>query len=121
MTAADWRDELRRVCAASTPGPWEVSDGFPDQEPRSVLVVRSGLSDLIELGPEDRDANTADAQFIAAARRVLPGLLDRLDAAEAEVRRLQALAETAGMYCAAIERREPPAGDIYEAFKALLQ
>jgi hypothetical protein len=64
--------ELRRLCAAATPGPWEVWEGK-----YAVCVFRGSASPGIGLSvaPENR----ADAALIAAVRMALPELLDEVD------------------------------------------
>lgn len=117
--ASDKRTQLRQLCDDASPGPWEVSSGFPDQDRPTVMVVRPGRDSMIELGAAEDDNNAADAAFIAAARAALPALLEALALAERDGERLQRLAAAAQAYCAAIERGEPPGRDLYQTFKEL--
>lgn len=91
------RAELRRLCEAATPGPWDV-------EP-----VRGHCEDYVVTRHEDHQQKpwgrligefnfnaghakqnySNDAKFVAAARTAIPALLDALDAAEARERKLR--------------------------------
>jgi hypothetical protein len=79
------REELRRLLAEATPGPWEV--GEPDRNEQATIYA--GPDDWIALLPHQclesiRIAQERNAALIAAMRNALPGILDALDAAEAE-------------------------------------
>lgn len=71
MITKSQRDEWRKLCDAATPGPWGMAASHagwligPDAKGSHRAVVQP--------------AYTGDAKFIAAAREVVPRLLDRVD------------------------------------------
>jgi hypothetical protein len=84
-------DELDRLAAAATPGPWEVSgsDSGHSQYELLVSVITQSHGDLIcdldgltrshfKEGPGPDDDGMADAAFIAASRSALPLLVARV-------------------------------------------
>jgi hypothetical protein len=74
-------EELRRLEAAATPGPWRV-----ERQGLALYVAdESGELDWIELGYVGNAGSRNHAEFIAAARNQLPRILDALDAAEAAI------------------------------------
>lgn len=78
-------DEIERLEAQATPGPWQASTSEGD-----VFVNGADMSSFVcHLGTEAPDG-MADAAFIAAARNALPALLRvaraALDLVEAEIR-----------------------------------
>lgn len=84
----DKRDELRRLLAEATAQPWRV-------EPITYFGARTDCADVV--GPERPQWRKtgfvpADAALIVATVNALPGLLDELDAAEAELARLRTYA-----------------------------
>jgi hypothetical protein len=82
---AKTRAEIRKACAAATPGPWvEGVYGVFDSAAEDAAYVADCESSL---GP---DVAAANRVFIAGARRWVPALLDALEAAEAERDRLRA-------------------------------
>jgi hypothetical protein len=72
-------DELERLAAAATPGPWEAI------RPRINIRIMAGDRYVLESGPCGVRTEE-DGQFIAAARAAVPALI-------AEVRRLRAQVE----------------------------
>lgn len=72
----EWIAEMRKVCEAATPGPWNASDYA------SVLAFTDA--------EVCQRANDNDMAFIAAARTALPAALDALEAAQKEIARLTA-------------------------------
>lgn len=87
---------LRELANAATPGPWTHEQTLtPSGEVHCDIVRTPGAATLAFDGyGGDADFYEHDAAFIAAARTALPALLDRCEAAEAEVERWQR--ETAG-------------------------
>ena len=89
MTDKIDRAELRRLCEAATPGPWQwVKDGC-ECFARGIHIHETYEDDppIVRLENFREEENAA---FIAAARTAIPALLDALDAAEARERRLLA-------------------------------
>ncbi len=100
------RQRARELCEAATPGPWEYNgyrgifafdlpDGFEyvdDPEERWVQI--GGVDDAAPFaGPGDiarHPMTVANAEFIAAARTLVPRLLDALEEAEADIAQLRA-------------------------------
>ena len=82
-------DELMRLHAAATPGPWEVKLGdFVDDEEVITLhpyieVNRQAICVPFERGPDD-DNEEADIAFICAACNAVPELIAELKEARAE-------------------------------------
>lgn len=83
-------EEIRKLCDAATPGPWnDEIDYDPSEAITRVAVVRdevavSQVAECFDSTPW-RDAQCiANAQFIAAARAIVPELLARAQKAEAE-------------------------------------
>lgn len=90
------RDELRRLCEAATPGPWNVKRLVDNHGvPYSTLCEVWAFVDpnVCSLWA-NRGTNLSDANFIAAAREAIPRLLDVIDEAHAEIDRLQALIDS---------------------------
>lgn len=74
---------LRALGDAATPPPWQPHMLNHDVDYPYVKSPTHGMiADPVE-------SSSADAEFIAAARNALPGLLDRLDTLEAENQRLR--------------------------------
>lgn len=111
LTPAE-RQAIRERAEAATAGPWYVrytddasfmcmtvicttdyGDGHDnkrfDNEPDVVAITLHQLMPRVGLGSDD--CGDADSAFIAHARTDIPRLLNDLDAAEAEVERLQFL------------------------------
>jgi hypothetical protein len=84
-------EELRRLEAEATPGPWRHDSNVVNEidGEASVFAGLQGLeaSCVASTGPGGDPQSDADAEFIVAARNQLPRILDALDA-------VQALAET---------------------------
>lgn len=74
-------DEIRALCEAATPGPWVQNGRNGVHTPRGSCVALSHGAD--GASPEH------DAEFIAAARSLVPSLLARVEAAQAENERLR--------------------------------
>lgn len=73
-------DELRRLAEAATPRPWAVE---PDYWSPDVLGADGGVIVTTLHSDLPRREDAANAAYIAAACNAVPGLLDRLRAAEA--------------------------------------
>lgn len=90
-------DAIRKLTDAATPGPWGVgNDTFVASElerlPKGVIQYRYAVAELDEYTREESDEPNpvpaaADAEFIAAARTLVPALCD-------EVEQLRAYTET---------------------------
>jgi hypothetical protein len=78
-------DEIRALIDAATPGPWEMQPGGiilgPPRNRESLAAWVVQLVDLI---------HDADAEFIAAARDLVPALLERAQRAEARLAAVEA-------------------------------
>jgi len=74
-------DELRRLLADATPGPWHdtyehyVSDELAGPDGKSLLHARSNSDD-----PEPCFRHTPDAQLVIAMRNAMPALLAEAEA-----------------------------------------
>lgn len=95
-------DNLARLEAAATPGPWNIADtaSLPSAAFEVARVGRSAASLSIRAGEPGQDmmraatgSITADARFIAAARNALPALLADHARLVAEVARLRGVVE----------------------------
>lgn len=97
--------ELRRLCEAATPGPWEsrFRDGdFALTGPATEWVVLFPSPQTSGFGIIAYDERRANQRFIAASRTALPALLDALEAERARVKEMEAgLKETLRMLEAA--------------------
>ena len=82
------RDELRRLLAEATPGPW-VAEVSGTTGPVVMDAQSVSAFDHVAKCPHYR--GSADSELIAAAANALPGLLDQLDAAEAALARVREL------------------------------
>lgn len=95
-------DAVEALCGAATTGPWSVRPIHFD----NWGIIRSAMGNLVAVARagdtsyRDRDHRLAgtdpfehNAQFIAAARTLVPALVTRLRAAEAECARLRGDAE----------------------------
>lgn len=95
-------DEIRALCQAATPGPWTLREDASGEfygSANQVDVYGTDGDDEVavtcggpweEGGPYVGALDVDDARFIAAARRVVPSLLARVEAAEAENAELRA-------------------------------
>ena len=87
----------RALCDAATPGPWVVGEEIDGVRAGRRTVVRgqrgSGFNRRIvtvdQTRPHEEPAEP-NVEFIAAARTLIPALLDALAAAEARTRELEA-------------------------------
>ena len=76
-------EKLKALCASATPGPWvhEDNDGGVwwgiDPEGCEIRVCGCGC-----LSRDKRERNTANADFIAAARTAVPELIARVEELE---------------------------------------
>lgn len=107
------RKELRRLCEAATPGPWEWwGDGLLDSVERGpVLEVGDdgkayGLHSAVLVHNWDESAKAANKALIAAARTALPALLDALEEQEAMTSALNGDVTELGQKLEAAEARE---------------
>lgn len=91
-------DELERLEAAATPGPWEVEGfGWTDTETGDgedwVTIRQAGSTNAIMdslIHDQNQDQVERNFALIAAARNALPDLIRRVREAEAERDRLRA-------------------------------
>lgn len=82
-------EAVRELCAKATPGPWgTVGHGGVDNWPGGP---EGEPDDLIEFYPNADDPGNAEnnAALIAAARDIVPQLLDKVESQEAEIERLR--------------------------------
>lgn len=103
--------ELRRLCEAATPEPWEL-DGWSDSDdhisichnPSDVggITTAAWIGDIDDGGGDITDEVEANAKLIAAARNSLPGLLDENGKLRTELEQLRAERDQARAACAAI-------------------
>lgn len=104
-------DALERLCAEATPGPWEVGvepNGTPgyiycDNSLGSAVAIAYGRALRWTVFP--RSEEEANAAFIAAARRDVPRLVERVRELEAALRSAVKIADEA-----AIEWDNAPSG-----------
>jgi hypothetical protein len=75
-------DELRRLEAAATPGPWYVNDDYRGSQRRELDGDRSLMSRATTCTVNAW--RLSDAALFAAARNALPLLLDVVEAAQEE-------------------------------------
>ena len=91
-------NELRRLLADATPGPWGVSYGYrgecwqvfetkPDGTP--YLNAKSAFDDGSAGGEYGQRCTPATRDLIVAAVNALPAMLDELDAARARIKSLE--------------------------------
>jgi hypothetical protein len=77
-------DELERLCAAATPGPWFMRDGdvwcCPSSEDQREYIV--GLVRVLDFD---------DGAFVAAARHALPKLVAKVRELQARIAKVNAL------------------------------
>lgn len=88
MLTDDRKTELRALCDAATPGPWEWSHLL---NPNGLL---SGDCEVIAILPEHTcslEMLEADAAFIAASRTAVPEILDEVERLQSRNARLVAL------------------------------
>lgn len=89
-------DELRRLAAAATPGPWKVHP-FVD-----AIDIRDangcGIASLSDRVISDLGMPPDNAAFIATARTAIPELLDALEAARKRANDLERQLEKLGIY-----------------------
>lgn len=71
-------DEIRALCEAATPGPWCATQVDPATIYTPTIQTKDGglLTCMMDYG-----GNREDARLIAAARTLLPALLDVAEAA----------------------------------------
>lgn len=74
------RDELRRLLAEATPGPWVAEVSGPTGP---VVMDAQSVSALDHVAKCPHYRGSADSELIAAAVNALPDLLDALEKAEA--------------------------------------
>ena len=91
-------DELERLCAAASPGPWICRKGDRDVTTGQYSDVEDAVYDGYGIGPLDTEPDeywtwerwANDGPFIAAARTAIPALVAEIAALRAEVERLRA-------------------------------
>lgn len=105
-------DETRRLLDAATPGPWVVHCEYEDE----LMVLAPGAYSESEVAPSlvavpliCEPQGSDDAELIAAAPRLLAGLLAERDAAVARVAELTA--DRARLLAAIREHRRVQGGD----------
>jgi len=76
VTAIDI-DAIRKLTDAATPGPWKTGDRFGNRSLGSSVAVLAGNLPPVQLDPHRNGRN--DAEFIAAARTLVPALCDELE------------------------------------------
>ena len=86
------RTELRRLLEAASPVPWSTPRPSRSYAPYKVMDGR-GYDRSYDLAYTVEDTLGDNAEFIVAAVNALPGLLDQLDAVEAALERVWALAD----------------------------
>ena len=86
------RTELRRMLGAASPVPWSTPRPSRSYAPYKVMDGR-GYDRSYDLAYTVEDTLGDNAEFIVAAVNALPGLLDQLDAVEAALARVRALAD----------------------------
>ena len=86
------RTELRRLLEAASPVPWSAPRPSRSYAPYKVMDGR-GYDRSYDLAYTVEDTLGDNAEFIVAAVNALPGLLDQLDAVEAALARVRALAD----------------------------
>ena len=86
------RTELRRLLEAASPVPWSTPRPSRSYAPYKVMDGR-GYDRSYDLAYTVEDTLGDNAEFIVAAVNALPGLLDQLDAVEAALARVRALAD----------------------------
>jgi hypothetical protein len=81
-------DEMEKLAAAATPGPWKIDVAWSDD----LITVANSRGDNIFgdqcVGAMDDEADVATARFIAASRDFVPWACDR-------IRKLEAVAKAA--------------------------
>lgn len=91
------REAVERLLDGVTPGPWVTvkSDVYPEGECDSWVTIGRQNFDAVALivneHIKDDPELKANANFIAAARELVPALLARAEAAEAAEARIEAL------------------------------
>lgn len=90
-------DEIRALCDAATPGPWRREGDWIDAGEYDQVIAPDRVECMSHCygGSSRIDVEAADLEFIAAARSLVPELLDRAVRAEAE--RDAALAKVAAV------------------------
>lgn len=83
-------DAVEALCDAATPGPWTATLGVSEFF-GTEMSVYSEHTELMVFSHIGCSATSADMEFAAAARTLVPALVTRLRAAEAENVRLRAV------------------------------
>lgn len=103
-------DELRRLAGEATPGPWTAAESQFDAPRYEVLGPKRQYGGLTQWPVAIGNAERCDAAYIVAAANALPGLLDRIDQRDRDVRdahaRIDAIARdwaASTEKCAAVE------------------
>lgn len=79
-------EAVMRLLDGVTPGPWGCMDYLTDDCARWCIVPPDAVGTIANVHP---DPDGIDARFIAASRDLVPAMLSRAEAAEAEVARLR--------------------------------
>lgn len=74
--------KARALCEAATPGPWTAEYGTSDRAPTINGPARPGVAGF---PVPVRVASNQDAAFIAAARTLVPALLEELESARRDL------------------------------------
>ena len=76
MLTPEQLDEIRKRCAAETPGPWYANE--------DAFVIDGTGRYLISVFPDEAFLRDEDEEFCACARADIPALLSHIDALAAE-------------------------------------
>jgi hypothetical protein len=98
-------EAIRQLCAAASPGPWEVEydrcdcgGGYPCTHGEFPYALRGPVrvEPLGDFAPSEiSEMLSADVEFVAAARTAVPALLAELDQAKAETAKAYSAGEKA--------------------------
>lgn len=72
-------DEARRLTEAATPGPWEACGDWAVTSPECNICGTQHLCSIHDGGRTSRRPAIADAEFIAAARTLVPALISEIE------------------------------------------
>ena len=83
-------DEMEKICAAATPGPWGFYGKFDGLEEKYVTCGIRNEKETVMNAPMGRlNANRGDVRFIAAARTGWPETIKRVRELELENERIR--------------------------------
>ena len=80
-------EDLKKLLAAATPGPWEVSERTKDWRPQVVSTEHGPICTMHIPEVGDADSNAA---LIVAAVNALPELVERVKRYEAALKKIDA-------------------------------